>query len=255
LEEVAWRNAGQDAPLFERVSAAAQPGSAILLSGPNAAGKSTLLELIAGLRVPSAGRVSLAGAPAGTLPWAQRSRRVGLLPQRADLILCARTVAAELALPLRARGLAPSRIRAAVAVWLERLELTEAAGRFPHLLSRGERQRLALGTVLIAEPRLLLLDEPFAGQDPAQAFRLGALCREFLAGDPGRALIVATHDVEPAVAWTDARWHLEAGRMTVGAAGPVATPDMVGAAAASASERTARSHPALSRTRVAGGRP
>jgi energy-coupling factor transporter ATP-binding protein EcfA2 len=190
-------------------------GAAILLRGANGQGKTTLLELIAGLHPPGAGRIERAGQAVHTLSWRARSRWVGYLPQRADLILCARTVADELALPLRARGHGAARIRETVAEWLERLHLTRHAGRFPHLLSRGERQRLALGTVLVAAPTLLLLDEPFAGQDPHQTRQIVNLLRAFLGEDPRRAVIVATHDEEPALAWAGAVWTLDRGRLSV----------------------------------------
>jgi energy-coupling factor transporter ATP-binding protein EcfA2 len=227
LDGLAWRHAGQDAPLFSGLDARLPAGSAFALAGPNGAGKSTLLELVAGLRRPTGGSVRVRGEDPAGWAWAERSRRIGWLPQQVELILCADTVAEELALPLRARGWQPDAIAAAVARWLGRLGLAHVRSRFPHLLSRGERQRLALGTLLIAEPDLLLLDEPFAGQDAAQAETLGGLCRAHLAAAPGRAAVIATHDLEAARPWVDGVWRLEAGRLTVerlSAEAPLAVP-------------------------------
>ncbi len=215
LDGLTWRHAGQDAPLFSGVHARLAAGGALALAGPNGAGKSTLLQLIAGLRRPTGGSVRVSGENPAAWPWSERSRRVGWLPQQVELILSAESVAEELALPLRARGLKPDAIAAAVERWLERLGLAQARGRFPHLLSRGERQRLALGTLLIAGPDLLLLDEPFAGQDARQAAALGELCRAHLAAAPQRAALIATHDVEQVRPWVDGLWRLEAGRLTV----------------------------------------
>ncbi len=222
LREVSFRHAAAPAPVFSGLTADVLPGQALALCGPNGAGKSTLLELLLGLRRPAAGTVTLEGVPVHRLGWGTRSRVFGYLPQRADLLLHAPTVEEELALALRWRGWTPAAAAERAAAWRERLGLSHAAGRFPHLLSRGERQRLALGAILISEPRVLLLDEPFVGQDEAQAARLVELCREFLAADPERCLLVATHDLDP---WGDTfpvHWHLAEGRLKVTAV-PMAT--------------------------------
>jgi len=213
LDAVSFRHADADRPLFAAVTAQVPPGRAVLLTGANGAGKSTLLELLLGLRRPASGAVTLDGVPVGRLSWRQRSGAFGFLPQRSDLILHAPSVLEELCVgPLR-QGRPAAQARALAQPWLERLGLSHAAGRFPHLLSRGERQRLALGAVLINAPRLLMLDEPFAGQDPASARAVLGLCHDFLAADPARSLLLATHDLELAGAAFDEVWRLEDGAL------------------------------------------
>jgi energy-coupling factor transporter ATP-binding protein EcfA2 len=225
LRDVSFRHAGSPTPVFSGLTAQLGPGQAVALCGANGAGKSTLLELLLGLRRPSAGAVTLGGVPLHRLGWRARSRRFGYLPQRADLLLHAPTVAEELALALRWRGWAPQATAERVKEWLERLGLAAAAERFPHLLSRGERQRLALGAILIAGPDVLVLDEPFVGQDADQAARLLALCRTFLGEHADRSLLVATHDLDPWGTAFPIRWQLEQGRLAV--MGAVAAPGEV----------------------------
>lgn len=226
LRSVTFAHPGR-ASLFADVAATLLPGRAVALTGANGTGKSTLLDLMVGLVRPARGSVALAGRAAHRLPWRKRAAAVGYLPQQADLLLQGRTVAEELALPLRRRGL-PAAERAApldcerdLCRWLDRLGLGEARHRFPHLLSRGERQRLALATVILGDPRALLLDEPFTGQDARQVESLLALCAEYLAGHPSRSLLITSHDLDPISAFFDETWHLEAGRLHVsaGAAG------------------------------------
>jgi energy-coupling factor transporter ATP-binding protein EcfA2 len=222
---VRFRYRGQPRDVFRDLSARVLPGQAVAVVGANGAGKSTLLQLLLGLRKPASGELLLEGRPVHRLGWARRSELLGYVPQQSDLILHAPTVAEELALALRWRGAPPQAIRRAVGAWLEQLGLEREAERFPHLLSRGERQRLALGAVLIAEPQVLVLDEPLVGQDAVQRQALVALCRAFLAGRPRRCLVFSTHDGDDVPGLADVQWRLEAepgqlARLTVECAPP-----------------------------------
>jgi energy-coupling factor transport system ATP-binding protein len=199
------------APLFEELSAEVRPGRAIVLTGANGAGKSTLLTLLLGLRKPDTGGVSVGSRPAHRLSWRNRARVFGYLPQQAELVLHAATAGEELTFSLLWRGW--SRVAAAreAETWLARLGLSESAHRPPHLLSRGERQRLALGAVMIAGPPLLVLDEPFAGQDPrCVAEMVGLLC-SYLEEDRSRSLLIATHDHAAVSGLFTERWQMENG--------------------------------------------
>ena len=213
FQDVHFRRPESAGPVLQRVTGTLRPGAAVALSGHNGAGKSTLLELLLGLHRPASGAVTVAGRPAHRLGWRRRSRWFGYLPQQADSILQAPTVAEELVFALRNQG--RTETVAGVGLRLERLGLQGLGERFPHLLSRGERQRLALGAVMIADPLVLLLDEPFAGQDPDQVGAILALCAAFLAENERRSLVVASHDLAPVMGFFDETWHLERGRLTV----------------------------------------
>ncbi len=144
----------------------------IVILGPSGAGKSQLLKAIAGLTTPDGGHVRLGGntlfdAAAG-INLAPQARRVAFLFQ--DYALFPHlSVRQNLAFAL-VRGWFNPRVRsdhAAVDYWLDAFELQGLAHQFPAELSGGQRQRVALARALVAQPRALLLDEPFAALDPA----------------------------------------------------------------------------------------
>ncbi|HVM68759.1 MAG TPA: ATP-binding cassette domain-containing protein [Gaiellaceae bacterium] len=147
-------------------------GEIVVLEGRNGAGKTTLAKLAAGLLEPQEGRVV-------------RTGRAGYLSQDPGRYLVKETVLDEAALAV---GGDRARARAA----LERVDLVRASGRHPRDLSSGERERLALAAVAVAEPDLLVLDEPTRGVDPERKAALVAWLRDYAAG--GRAVVVSTHD-------------------------------------------------------------
>jgi NitT/TauT family transport system ATP-binding protein len=169
-------------------------GELLAVLGPSGCGKSTLLRILAGLLEPTGGEVRLDGQP----PLAARRRRaLGWLAQD-DGLLPWRTVADNVGLPLRLAG----RPRGPVQPLLERVGLAEFAGHYPHQLSGGMRQRAALARALVAEPALLLLDEPFAHLDELTRERLGDLLLDLrLAARP--TVVLVTHSVSEAVRLAD----------------------------------------------------
>jgi energy-coupling factor transport system ATP-binding protein len=156
-------------PVLVDESLSLRRGEVVALVGPNGVGKTTLAKIAAGLIVPGRGRVVRFG-------------RAAYLPQDPGRFLVAETVLGEVAL-------AADEARA----WrnLDRLDLREFAERHPRDLSSGERERLAIATVLAVEPDLLVLDEPTRGVDPERKQELAALLR---AQAPSRATLVVTHD-------------------------------------------------------------
>jgi len=167
-----------------------RPGELVALMGRNGAGKTTLLRAIMGLHRPDAGRITVLGRDATRLDAAELARDAGYVPQNPTTILFAETVREELAFTLRCHGghgLDPEAL-------LARLGLAHAAARHPRDLSGGERERAALAAVLVAAPRVLLLDEPTRGMDYRRKRELGAILAE-LRRD-GVAILMATHDVE-----------------------------------------------------------
>ncbi|MBD0338016.1 MAG: ATP-binding cassette domain-containing protein [Thermoleophilia bacterium] len=167
----AWFSYGR-IPALAGASLELLPGELVVLEGPNGSGKSTLAKLAAGLLEPEAGSVSRAG-------------RAGYLSQDPGRYLACERVLDEVALAVGGDG---GRARAA----LESVGLGWAAERHPRDLSSGERERLGLAAVLVAEPDVLILDEPTRGMDPDRKAALAARLLAYAAR--GRAVLVATHD-------------------------------------------------------------
>ena len=156
-------------PVLVDESLSLRRGEVVALVGPNGVGKTTLAKVAAGLTVPGGGRVLRFGSAA-------------YLPQDPGRYLVTETVLAEV-------SLAAGEERAWRA--LDQLDLTAFAKRHPRDLSSGERERLAIATVLAIDPDLLVLDEPTRGVDPERKRELAALLR---AQAPSRATLVVTHD-------------------------------------------------------------
>ena len=167
-----------------------RPGEVVAVMGRNGAGKSTLLGLLAGIRRPDSGQVRVAGQDPAALSGASLLGAVGLVPQEAGDLLWSETVAAECADADRDSGAAPGSTRALLAA----IDPDTPSDSHPRDLSEGQRLALALAVVLVADPPLLLLDEPTRGLDYAAKARLVEVLRARAAA--GRAVVVATHDVE-----------------------------------------------------------
>jgi NitT/TauT family transport system ATP-binding protein len=175
-----------------------QAGELVALLGPSGCGKSTLLRIVSGLIQPTHGTVSLAGAP----PAAARTERgIGWLAQD-DGLLPWLNVAKNVGLAGRVGRRRESVGQGAVAAMLEQVGLADSAGRYPHELSGGMRQRAALARALVAEPELLFLDEPFASLDEITRERLGDLLLAVRAARRPTTLLV-THSVVEAVRLAD----------------------------------------------------
>ena len=172
------------------ISLQAGAGELIALMGRNGSGKTTLLKHMVGLLHPNRGRVMVHGLDTRETAVEALIQQVGYVPQDPNSLLFADTVRQELEFTRHAHALSPADTDA----WLATLGLAGLGGRYPRDLSVGERQRVALAAILVAEPMTLLLDEPTRGLDP---FEKRALA-EFLQAQAarGRAVIIATHDVE-----------------------------------------------------------
>ncbi len=164
-------------------------GEWISVVGPNGAGKSLLLQLLAGLRKPTSGEITFEQ----TTAYAS-----GLLFQNPEDQLVGSTVERDLAFGLENRAVPPSEIRRRVDEALARGGLESLARRPPHLLSEGEKQRVAFESTLVLEPVVLLLDEPGARLDPAGRQRVQErLVAERARGD--RTLVQVSHRSEEIV--------------------------------------------------------
>jgi NitT/TauT family transport system ATP-binding protein len=168
-------------------------GEFLTLVGPSGCGKSTVLDLIAGLATPSSGRLTIDGRPI-TGPGLDRSvvfQQYTLLPWR--------TAASNIEFALEAKGGSTKRQRAARArEYLELVGLGEFANRYPHELSGGMKQRVAIARSLSYEPEVLLMDEPYGALDAQTRERLQ---QELLATweRTGTTIVFITHDIDEAV--------------------------------------------------------
>ena len=189
------------------------PGDRLAVVGANGSGKTTLLLLAAGgLRV-SAGTVHLDGA---ALRYDARSldrwrRAVGLVMQDPDDQLFAPTVAEDVAFGPANLGLDEAEIDRRVDAALTELRIADLALRPTHMLSLGQKKRLALAGVLAMQPRYLAFDEPTAGLDPLAAVHLLAGLDRLAAA--GTGVLLATHDLDAAYGWADRVVVLERGRI------------------------------------------
>jgi energy-coupling factor transporter ATP-binding protein EcfA2 len=188
------------------------PGQITVMMGPNGAGKSTMLRALVGLTSQDYGEIFIAGKDIAGKPVAEICQQVGYLPQDPNALLFGDTVLEELLITLRNHHLD----QADEGLWakslLERLGLAGKAERYPRDLSTGERQRVALGAVLVTRPGAILLDEPTRGLDyEAKQILLGLMhsWRE-----DGMTILVVTHDVELAAQAADRVLLLENGLIT-----------------------------------------
>lgn len=186
----------------------------LALIGENGAGKTTLLRTVVGLLKPSAGRILLQGEVLTGLSTSRICRQVAYLPQDPNALLFAENVTAELLQTLKNHNL-PVDER-----WLEellaRLGLSEEAASYPRDLSVGQRQRIALGAILVTRPQIILLDEPTRGLDfktKQELFRLLTAWRS-----EGKSILLVTHDVELVASTADRVAILQEGRISASGA-------------------------------------
>lgn len=179
IHELAHRFGG-GAPLFWGLSATLEPGRRYGVVGPSGSGKSTLLGLIAGAESPTSGRIDRVGV-----------RRVGWVFQNPQGV-SGRSALDHVVLPLIATGMPRPRAEDEARILLDRFGLAERADARFASLSGGEAQRLMLARAIASRPDLLLVDEPTAQLDPANA----ATVVDALGGvaDEGAVIVIATHD-------------------------------------------------------------
>jgi ABC-2 type transport system ATP-binding protein len=169
------------------VSFTVRQGEVTALLGPNGSGKSTLIRMVTGYFSPTAGRVRV-GAIDMTRDSLAGRRLIGYLPEQVSLYPDL-SVRRTLRFAAEAKGLGGRARRAAVDDVIVRCGLTEVADRPAGTLSKGYRQRVGLAQALVADPKVLVLDEPTVGLDPVQAVDMRALLRTLT----GRTVLLSTH--------------------------------------------------------------
>jgi putative ABC transport system ATP-binding protein len=178
------------------VSLTVAPGELLALYGPSGSGKTSLLLLAAGLLTPDRGSVWFAGRDVSALPAGAgaryRRREVGFVFQSFHLMAGASALD-NAALKLLGDGWTLREARRAARPWLERVGLSERVDHTPAELSMGERQRVAIARALVAEPRLLLTDEPTGSLDSKRSREVLGLLRD-LCHERGIPGLLVTHD-------------------------------------------------------------
>jgi len=198
---------GDSYKAVERATLSVADGEFVSIVGPTGCGKSTLLNIAAGLRTPSAGTVKIFGEALAAL-----NRRAGYLFQ-VDALFPWKTALENVAIGLEIAGVPPLEARSQAQVWLSRVGLNYFGDRYPHMLSGGQRKRVGLAQVLIRDPKILLMDEPFGPLDAQTRQIMGNLLLDLWQTDR-KAVLFVTHDLEEAIALSD--------RVVIMSAGPAA---------------------------------
>jgi len=201
--------AGQRYTAVQDVALTVGAGEFVSVVGPTGCGKSTLLNVAAGLLAPSRGTVRCFGQPLAGL-----NTRAGYMFQ-ADSLMPWRTALGNVMAGLEFRGVPAAEARAQAEDWLRRVGLGAFGDRYPHQMSGGMRKRASLAQVLVLDPDIILMDEPFSALD-IQTRQL--MENELLAlwSAKRKAVLFITHDLDEAIAMSD--------RVVVMSAGPASRP-------------------------------
>ena len=180
------------APILKGVSFTIRDGEFVAFVGTNGAGKSTTMRLMNGLLKPDAGQVLIDGVPTSDLRTSELARRVGFLFQNPDSQICCNTVREELLFGFKALGLdgpdADSRVDAIVE------EFAFDPDDDPFLLNRGARQLLALASIVVLAPPVVVLDEPTTGLDYRECVKVMDIIRRIQ--ERGTTVVMVCHDME-----------------------------------------------------------
>ena len=191
----------------EKASLSVAQGEFVAIVGPTGCGKSTLLNVAAGLLKPAGGAVRIFNRPLAGL-----NRDAGYLFQ-ADALFPWKTALDNVAIGLEVAGTPRAEALLRSQKWLTSVGLGAFSGRYPHMLSGGQRKRVGLAQVLIRDPKILLMDEPFGPLDAQTRQIMGNLLLELWNADR-KAVLFVTHDLEEAIALAD--------RVVIMSAGPSA---------------------------------
>jgi energy-coupling factor transporter ATP-binding protein EcfA2 len=178
-------------PVLNGVNLEIAAGEFLAIIGQNGSGKTTLAKQIVGLLTPVEGRIMLSGRDRATMRSAETAHEAGYVFQNPDHQIFAATVEDEVAFGPRNFALSREEVERRCEEVLRAVNLVEARGRDPFLLSKGERQRLAVASVLALRPRLLILDEPTTGLDYREQRRMMALVSDL--NHAGIAIVMITH--------------------------------------------------------------
>jgi putative ABC transport system ATP-binding protein len=181
---------------LNKVSIDVAPGEFVAVMGPSGCGKSTLLHLLGGLDRPTQGSVIIDGHNLSELPDSKltelRRRKIGFIFQFFNLIPVLNAVE-NTALPITLDGVKPEQAKTRATEWLEKVGLGDRMTHRPDQLSGGQQQRVAIARALVADPALVLADEPTGNLDTRSSDEIAVLLRQ-VANEWGRSVIIVTHD-------------------------------------------------------------
>ncbi|MBX8578473.1 ABC transporter ATP-binding protein [Pseudomonas cichorii] len=195
--------------VFSDINCSIERGEFVTLLGPSGCGKSTLLRCIAGLTSVNSGRILLDGQD--LVPLTPQKRNIGMVFQSYALFPNM-TVEQNVAFGLRIQKVNADDVHKRVAEVLKLVELTDFASRYPHQMSGGQCQRVALARSLVTRPRLLLLDEPLSALDARIRKHLREQIRA-IQRELGLTTIFVTHDQEEALTMSDRIFLMNQGRI------------------------------------------
>ncbi|MBI4757038.1 MAG: ABC transporter ATP-binding protein [Betaproteobacteria bacterium] len=210
-----YRRGAQTVPVLAGISFDIAEGEFLGLMGPSGSGKTTLLNLIAGIDQPDRGRVTVAGTDIGQLSEGRladwRARTIGFIFQFYNLMPVL-TALENVELPLLLTGLSARERRERAGLLLEMVGLADRVTHYPSELSGGQQQRVAIARALVADPTLIVADEPTGDLDRDSATEILCLMQR-LNGELGKTIVMVTHDAR-AAAHARAIMHLEKGELS-----------------------------------------
>lgn len=202
------RSYGKRVPVLNKVSLSFKPGSFTVIAGPNGSGKTQLMRHLNGLLKPQKGCITLDGVDIHKNIQETR-RRIGLVFQNADSQILGQTVESDIAFGPENLKWSREDIDTHVNQVLEELSLTELKDRRPYTLSGGEKRRCVLAAVLVMQPDIIVLDEPFTGLD---MIGVRGVLRDIVhLHRQGKTIILISHDLEKVLAHADRLVILEKG--------------------------------------------
>ena len=208
-----WHAYSNEVVALKGVSLTIREGEFVAVMGRNASGKTTLVKHINGLLKPTKGVVTVDGINTREATIAELAQKVGFVFQNPNDHLFADTVEEEIAFTLKNLGFKYAEVASRVDEMLERFNLTPYKCQYPRSLSGGEKQRVALASVIAAHPRILIMDEPTRGMEYKLKNELMSFLNEYRS--QGNTVILVTHDVETVAEHADRVILLSEGKIVV----------------------------------------
>lgn len=194
LSQVNFHYPKQEKPVLTDINLEIGADRITALTGPNGCGKTTLSKLMIGVLQATRGRILLQGRPIGEYTLPEVGRQIGYVFQNPDLQLFCGTAAEEIGFGLSRSGFDSDQVKEKVDFYLDYFQLSQYRDIFPLHLSQGEKQRLAIASVLANEPRFMILDEPTIGMDAYRKKILEGYLKKV--AQTGRGMVLISHDMK-----------------------------------------------------------